>query len=98
MLIMKILLGGRMTDKYFLDEKNDIRYATGMPMVRYEHNRVDMERLCNELNQLYNEKERLSKELWHLRRVKSAFNNIKEAIDWGYIEEELERKENYNIK
>ena len=87
-----------MSDKYFVDKNRDIRYLEGIPLVRYEHGRVDMERLCNELNRLYNEKENLSKELWHLRRIKSAFNDIKGMIDWEDIEEELERKENYNIK
>ena len=88
-----------MTDKYYLDkETHDICYVDGIQLTAFTRDWGDWEKIVRELNRLNRENKKLSKELWHLRRVKSALKDIKGAVDWRELEEELEKKENYNIR
>lgn len=91
--------GDERMNKYILDKKTgDIKYADGISLTAFTRDWSDWERIFNELNRLNREKDMLSKELWHLRRTKSALKDIKEVIDWEDLQEELEKKENYNIR
>lgn len=86
-------------NKYILDKKTgDIKYANGIQLTAFTRDWSDWERIFNKLNSLNREKDILSKELWHLRRTKSALKDIKEAIEWEELQEELEKKDNFNIK
>lgn len=86
-------------NKYILNEETgDIEYADGIRLTAFKKDWSSWKKIFNELNRLNREKDMLSKELWHLRVTKSALKDIKEAIDWEDLQEELERKENYNIR